>query len=240
MLLHLPLLFFSILNDFFTVAGNYIFQKNQALSWEKKHTRKEVALSTQEVKKKKTQTIIGVLRIINSSFILCAAERLESILKVGQLNTSSYSAFSAVLLTKSRMKFLIYNFNYCRHPPSPQPHITWRKWLFFNKTRGIPACQPAQGILKSELLWERKETNLSMALVLHLQHLSAFSTHAECPGVMFRRFSRYMIISFPLHKNFSNFDTVQHILLMCISRGFKCILRQSLYCLIWKVKHFIF
>lgn len=33
--------------------------------------------------------------------------------QVGQVNTSSHSVFSALLLIKNRMKFLIYNFNYC-------------------------------------------------------------------------------------------------------------------------------
>lgn len=106
---------------------------------------------------KKSQTTIGSLRIINSSFILYTTERLESIVKAGELNTPSYLAFLAVPLTKSRMKSLIYNGNHCRHPPSAQPHISWRKLLFYNKTRGILARQPAQGILKSEFKKEKEK-----------------------------------------------------------------------------------
>lgn len=47
-----------------------------------------------------------------------------------------------------------------------------------------------------------------MAFALHLQQFSASSTHAECPQVTFRSSSRYMIISFSLHRAFPHLEIV--------------------------------
>lgn len=122
MLLDLLSLFCYILNYFFTVAANYIFKKNIKLCHGKKGTQKRT--SAQYSGSKKSQTIICFLRIINSSFILCTTETLESIFKVEELNTPSYSAFSAVLLTEKQNEILNLYFQPLQAPTlTPASHL---------------------------------------------------------------------------------------------------------------------